>query len=284
MQIIHGYRNDEALRRSFNALAEATFGLNFENWYQLGYWGDHYDPWSVVIDGEVVSNVSVNRTDLVIDGQVRHFLQLGTVMTAEKHRNKGYARAIMEQLEPVLAAADGVYLFGNDSVLAFYPKFGFVKGREFRYSGEFTASAPLAQRSDMTDPAVRKALELAMESSFFQDRCHMVQNSGLIFFYAAQFLADCVWYWPERNAWIIAEEDEGLWTLHNVFGPADVTAEEAVRALGIGGKVVLGFSPSDPENWDEEELIGEDCTFFVRGRGFSDFAEKHLRIPSLSHA
>jgi uncharacterized membrane protein len=28
------YRNNDALRASFNRLAEKTFGLNFENWYQ----------------------------------------------------------------------------------------------------------------------------------------------------------------------------------------------------------------------------------------------------------
>ena len=69
MNIIHGYRGDKALRDSFNALAEQTFGLNFEGWYQNGFWGENYDPHSVVIGGKVVSNVSVNRTDLVFGGR-----------------------------------------------------------------------------------------------------------------------------------------------------------------------------------------------------------------------
>ncbi len=50
MEIIKNYRHDAALRRSFNALAEQAFGLNFENWYNLGYWGDDYCPYSVVED------------------------------------------------------------------------------------------------------------------------------------------------------------------------------------------------------------------------------------------
>ena len=82
MNIIHGYRADKQLRDSFNRLAEQTFGLNFEGWYQNGFWGENYDPHSIVIDGEVVSNVSVNRTDLVFGGRRYHILQLGTVMTA----------------------------------------------------------------------------------------------------------------------------------------------------------------------------------------------------------
>ena len=47
------YRDDPALRRSFNDLAGKTFGLDFENWYQNGFWGDAYDPYSVVVDGQV---------------------------------------------------------------------------------------------------------------------------------------------------------------------------------------------------------------------------------------
>ena len=39
------YRNNDALRASFNRLAEKTFGLNFENWYQNGFWQDNYIPY-----------------------------------------------------------------------------------------------------------------------------------------------------------------------------------------------------------------------------------------------
>ena len=41
MRIIKHYREDAALRKSFNELAEATFGLNFENWYRMGYWTEN---------------------------------------------------------------------------------------------------------------------------------------------------------------------------------------------------------------------------------------------------
>ena len=130
VKIIKNYRNDDALRSSFNALAEATFGLNFENWYRNGFWGDNYVPYSVLEDGKIVANVSVNRTDMVIGGARKRLYQLGTVMTAEGYRNRGYIRAIMEEVEKDIADADGVYLFANDSVTAFYPKFGFAPGKE----------------------------------------------------------------------------------------------------------------------------------------------------------
>ena len=129
------YRNNDTLRKSFNELAQKTFGFDFEDWYQNGFWGDNYNPYSIVIDGKVVSNVSVNKTDMLMDGEVKHFLQLGTVMTDEQYRNKGLSRMLMEQIELDYAGkVDGIYLFANDSVLDFYPKLGFQKAKEYQYS------------------------------------------------------------------------------------------------------------------------------------------------------
>ena len=39
-QVEKDYRNNDSLRKSFNELVEKTFGFNFENWYQNGFWGD----------------------------------------------------------------------------------------------------------------------------------------------------------------------------------------------------------------------------------------------------
>ena len=61
-KIIKNYRDNEQLRHSFNELAMKTFDIDFEDWYQNGYWTDRYNPHSIVIDGKVVANVSVNTT------------------------------------------------------------------------------------------------------------------------------------------------------------------------------------------------------------------------------
>ena len=89
-EVIKGYRDDPALRGSFNALAGKTFGLDFEGWYRNGYWTDKYNPYSILIDGEIAANVSVNRTDFLWNNQRKHLIQLGTVMTEEKYRGQGW--------------------------------------------------------------------------------------------------------------------------------------------------------------------------------------------------
>ena len=286
MQILKHYRNDDSLRRSFNALAEATFGLNFESWYQNGFWGDDYDPYSVVLDGEVVANVSLNRTDMVIGGERKRIYQLGTVMTAEHCRNRGYIRAIMAEIEKDTAGADGVYLFGNDSVLEFYPKFGFTPGVEHVFSRQVSQSGPCRmERVPMDGPQGWERLRRAMAASTFPTGCRMVDNPGLIFFYVSQFMQDCAYYDAGLDAWAIAELEDGELLIHEVFAPETVTLEQVIGAFGAGVTgVTLGFAPADTAGYTCRVLKEEDCTFFTKGEAFRGFGEKALRIPSLSHA
>lgn len=284
--IVKDYRNNPQLRASFNRLAKATFGLDFEPWYQNGFWTENYNPYSVVLNGEVVANVSVNRTDMVIGGKRRKLYQLGTVMTDEAHRNRGYIRAIMEQIERDTADADGVYLFGGDNVLAFYPKFGFVQGTEHIYTRAAAQSGECTMERVMMDgPEGWERLRKAMAKNEFETACTMIDNPQLIFFYAAQFMQDCVYHDEKMDAWAIAEIEDGGLMLHNVFAPAGVQLSEVIAAFGGGVKqVTLGFAPKDPAGFDCEEYHEEDCTFFVKGAAFDDFARRKLRIPSLSHA
>lgn len=285
-QVISGYRHDAALRASFNALAEKTFGLNFEGWYQNGFWGDNYNPYSIVADGRVVANVSVNKTDMIIGGERRKFYQLGTVMTDPAYRGRGYIRAIMEAVDRDIADADGVYLFGNDSVLEFYPRFGFVPGEEYVYERPIRqGGACCMQRIPMEDAQGWEKLRAAMDKSAVQSACEMAGNPELIFFYVSQFMQDCAYYCEALDCWAIAELEDGNLTLHNVFCPEAVSLDEVIVAFGAEvTHVTLGFTPLDTSGFTCRAYHEEDCTFFVRGGGFEGFTARRLRIPSLSHA
>ena len=285
MNIVSGYRTDKALRDSFNQLAEQTFGLNFEGWYQNGFWGDNYDPHSVVIDGKVVSNVSVNRTDLVFGGKRYRILQLGTVMTDPEFRGRGYGRAIMDYIEKEYSDVDGIYLFANDTVVDYYPRFGFRPAVEYAYSrkADLTGEAK-AEQVIMDGPEAWARLASAMEKSIFREGCPMVDNPGLIFFYVSQFMQEAVWYIPHLDAWAIAEPEEGVLMLHNIFADASVTIDDVAAAFGVVTEIQLGFAPADPEGWEISEIHEEDTHFFVKGTVFETFEERKLRIPTLSHA
>ena len=137
MRIVKNYRNNDKLRESLNRLTEKTFGFNFEDWYKNGFWNDKYIPYSIVEDESVVANVSVNIIDINDHGVLKYYIQLRTVMTDENYRNRGYIRTLINDLfKDYGEKADGFYLFANDEVLNFYPKFGFVAAKEYQYSKE----------------------------------------------------------------------------------------------------------------------------------------------------
>ena len=285
-EILKQYRENAALRDSFNQLAEETFGLNFEGWYRNGFWGDNYEPYSIFEDGKIVANVSLNRTDLLIDGTQKRIYQLGTVMTHPDYRNRGYIRILMAEIEKDTADADGIYLFANDSVVEFYPKFGFVKGEEYLYTRTVAQTGECRMENvPMNSAEGWQKLEKAMEMGEPLSMCAMVENSGLIFFYVSQFMQGNVYYDETLNAWAIAELEDGALMLHNVFAPEGVTQDAVIAAFGADVKTVsLGFVPKDSSGFTCEAYREEDSTFFVKGEAFRENEWGKNRIPSLSHA
>lgn len=287
IQIVKDYRDNAALRRSFNELAGKTFGLDFEYWYQNGFWGNHYNPYSIVLDGQVVANVSVNITDMRFDGGKKHFLQLGTVMTDEAHRHKGYIRAIMEQIEEDYGKkVDGIYLFANDTVLDFYPKFGFQKSREYQYCGQLANTGACAFRPiAMDNPAAWQQLEQTMERNVFRGRLDMIGNRGLLFFYVTKFMRENVYYHAPSDTYVIAELENTKLFLHNVFSGTLTRLPEVLALFGEEVRqVTLGFTPAQGNGFMAEEVREEDCTLFIRGDALDILEREKLRIPTLAHA
>ncbi|MBP5607856.1 MAG: GNAT family N-acetyltransferase [Lachnospiraceae bacterium] len=279
------YRNNESLRAFFNTLAGKVFGLDFEGWYQNGFWKDNYNPYSVVIDGKVVSNVSVNRCDMNYKGTIVTLIQLGTVMTDPDHRGKGYSRMIMEKImADYEGKADGMYLFANDSVKEFYPKFGFKEGREYQYSKEVALAGnrcviPVVMNTRKDWDKMVEILNDRKQNSAM----YMVGNSGLYMFYLSQFMQECVYRIPESDTYVIAEEEDGELILHAIIGECDI--DKVIAAFGNGIKrVTLAFTPKDISGFDKQKLHEEDTTLFVKGRFFEEHEKDEFMFQAVTHA
>ena len=295
MHIEKNYRDDEALRASFNRLAERVFGLNFENWYQNGFWKENYIPYSVIVDGEVVSNVSVNSCPMNYKGKIVELIQLGTIMTDPDHRGRGFARALMEEvLKDYEGKVDGIYLFANDSVLDFYPRFGFREAKEYQYTKEIGRSGEDQNGSDQAGGCT--AIQIPMKDKADYDRMtrilaersqnaslYMVRNTGLYMFYLSQFMTENVFYIAGCDSYVIAEQEDGTLVLHAIIGEGSV--DEVTAAFGSEiSRVVLCFTPADTRGFDKSELHEEDTTFFVRGRFFDETRDEAYMMQAITHA
>ncbi|MFV2047404.1 GNAT family N-acetyltransferase [Metabacillus litoralis] len=134
LEFVCDYKEKDDLRHSFNELANSIFGITFESWYENGFWTEKYIPFSYTDGNKVVANVSVNLMNMLINGETKRGIQIGTVMTHPDYRNKGLSKRLMNKvLEKYEDLYDIMYLFANHSVLDFYPKFGFKRIEETQF-------------------------------------------------------------------------------------------------------------------------------------------------------
>ena len=279
-------RDNPVLRESFFGLARQTFRLDFEPWYQGGGWQDRYLPHTLVYHGQVVANVSVNRMDFLMDGVSRSLIQLGTVMTHPDYRGMGLSRFLMETVLHIWnGRCDGVYLFANDTVLDFYPKFGFIRAEETQF---FLPAAPQRQiplrRLDLDLPADRSLLLNAYRRSNPFSAFSMENNEGLLLFYALGPFREFLYAPPWENAAVILEKDGDTLFCHELLGQwPDVFAETLNRLASPGiRRIGLGFTPKD-QNLSFSCASGEEHLFVLAG-GANPFAGHKRFFPQISHA
>ncbi|MDO7863221.1 GNAT family N-acetyltransferase [Brochothrix thermosphacta] len=130
-ELITDYKHNAIYRKSFFELVQTTFELDFKQWDDAGGWNDNYRCLSYRLGSQIVANVSINELTVIVEGNAHSALQIGTVVTHPDHRNKGLSRQLIEYaLTTYEKDYDFIYLFANDTVLSFYPKFGFKQWHE----------------------------------------------------------------------------------------------------------------------------------------------------------
>ena len=237
-------KEDDGLRESFNELTRKTFCFDFVSWYETGHWGEMYLPHVLVDGNKVISNVSVNLMQFDIDGEKKNYIQLGTVMTDPEYRGQGLNRFIMEQvLREYQGKVDGIYLFGNDSVLDYYPKFRFRPSKEYEYylPGDRAESAHPYQawKVDMSEQKQQEKLyevirsyEASPEETNQNDGMCMSENIGLYQFWLDAEYGDSVYYLPEADAYLIARVEEKALHVYQIFGKNPVDPERLSNSFG----------------------------------------------------
>lgn len=179
LEHVHNYRDNAALRASFNRLTRNVFGFDFEDWYRRGFWDDRYVCHSFVENGEIISNVSATRFDLVIRGRFRRAVQLGTVMTREDHRGRGLAveltRRVMDHYSDT---TDLFYLFAQRDVWPYYEKQGFLTVRESTY--ETRLPDPWPASPDIRTLSLDNPDDLALIRRLTHDRVPVSETMGVV--------------------------------------------------------------------------------------------------------
>ena len=277
-------REKKDVVRSFNELANHTFGLWFEEL------GQDYIPHVIRQGSRVVSNISVNVIHFQTEAGRKLYIQLGTVMTVPDKRKKGLSRILMERiLEEWKGRCDGIYLFANDSVLEFYPKFGFIPQTESEYiyhTNGIVHGLPLIAFDTDQQEVVNLIQRKYKEGNPYSRLC-MVDNEAIYRFYYEGLMKNHLYYIPEYDVLVAVEKEEEAVYCYEILGTSQVPLQEILNVVAShwnAEQIVLGFSPNQTEGLECRIHKEEDCTLFVHRELGLRIDGKKLMFPMLSHA
>lgn len=276
----------EETRHAFNALARETFHLDFEAWYQAGHWSEWNLPYTLFRGERAVANVTVNRLEVLWRGQLRREIQLGGVMTAEGERGRGLSRRLMEEVRRDWAGrCDGMFLLANRTVLDFYPKFGFQKAPQYRFTAPLEPRPGAVRKLDPDREEDRALLRRYYEKTNPFSRLQVVRNFGLLMFYCGGHLKNCVYHVSDPDAVVIAAQEGTCLRCLDVFcDPGRELEAILARTARAGTKAVeLCFAPFEGLGFAPALLDDDDETLFVLQKGENLFAREKIRFPEISY-
>lgn len=281
-------RKQSAVKTSFNELTQLVFNFDFEPWNTAGYWDDSYRP-LVLLHNERVVAAAANLIRFRFEGRPRNYIQIGTVMTHPDYRGRGLSRWLLERiLADWRHRCDGIYLYANDSVLDFYPKFGFVRADEYKYACPVPRpdNKVRARKLDMSSLCDRELLLKSYAHSNPYSRFTVENNGGLVMFCCMSEMRNNVWYIDAYETAVIADFAEVTLLCDDIFGKGEVSMNTILAALATDRerRVVLGFTPTDQTGCRTDLLKAANATFFVLGSKENLFVDNKLMLPLLSHA
>jgi hypothetical protein len=162
--------------------------------------------------------------------------------------------------------------------------FGFKKSKEYmHYKNINNNTEKIVERFLLTGAEDRKKLESAIRNSSVQSYLWLKNNLELSMFYITKFMNNDVYFIKSQNTYVIAEQNNEILYLYQVFAPNKVNLDEIIVAFGKSiKKVVLGFTPLFKEGYESEEINDEDTTLFIKGEAIELFERNNLRIPILA--
>lgn len=284
------YQHQEKLRLEFNRMTQEFWAFDFENYYQSGFWDDDTCIlYSLFVGNSIASHTTVS----LFEYEGKTLIQLGTVMTGLPYRNKGLSRFLMERiLRDFEGKHAGIFLFANETVLDFYPKFGLlpVPESEHFFNVETTDSVPKLTRRQLNldHPDDLKLFENRVENAVSNSR-FTPRNKGLTFFYCYAYpemgFKNSVYFVEAFNSVVIAQIEEDVLYITAIFAPEEMNVKQLTGAFTDFSfkEVVLGFTPKETAKAHARGYKEDDLQLFVSPELHALFANNPLRVPLLSH-
>jgi len=263
MQIIFNNGNDREYQYKLNNLLKDVF-FDFRFWYDLNLWDENYESYSIIDNGEIVSNICVYKTQVLFNKKQYFALSVGAVATKKEYRGRGLSRVLMEH---IIEKYENVpmYLSANDSVVNFYPRFGFERIYEKLPVCECEINNNVQPNKLVYDDP--RVWNYVYNRINFSQKLDCLNTACInIFHIYWGYLRDCIYELPEIDTMVIARQKGDVLKFIGVFSLKDVCFADLIKYLPFNNvkRIEFGFMPC----WSDVNCVMKEYEtdpLFVRG-------------------
>lgn len=273
---------------AFIAFVPQVFaGVGFRTWRDRGGWDARYVAFAFAEGDRIVASASRQQMDVVLQGKRMRAWQLSAVGTLPEWRRRGLQEQIMQRLTRETPADELMFLFANESVLQFYPRFGFRRVTEWVFQAE-CALAPSPGAAPLRTLDVARAedrallLRIAETAVAVSDDFSATNHGRIVLWYTSNFMPNVLRYSPEHDAIVAVEQSGALLHVYDVLAAQPFELEPVLKRVISEpiARIEFGFSPQ--RVWPSAKPVHEysESPLFVRG----DFAfpTHALKFPVLA--
>ncbi len=293
IELISHYHQEEKYRQAFIKFIPKVFpGVSFEEWHQRGYWQDDFHGHAIYDHDsqKILANLSLGLMDIYLDGQLKKGIQLSSAGVLPQARKQGYLKQLMDHVIAIYSDnADLIFLFGNPSVVDFYPRFGFRQEPYYNFKmphPDDLFCSFVAKRLDIHQPK-----DWEMIADFTANRSPVTtlfgttNEANVLNWSLLNPFQDKIWYLPGYDIIVIAETQEGILRIYDILSKEpleNISFNDILAGISLPAThtVLFLFSPEKLGVKAKSVPVDGSVPFFVRG----DFLPPgtHFRFPILA--
>lgn len=283
-KLISEYRDNKNYKEAFHIFISKVFpSISFRKWDELDYWVKNYIPFSFYDGEKIVANICVSLMDVFVNDVKMKAAQIGAVGTLNEFRKQGLSRKLMEiVLKKYSTETDFFFLFANESVLDFYPKFGFKPKLE----NLFIAENPAANESnDLKKLSLDNKDDLTLVKNLLEKRRPITKIFGadnyafITIWHLLNIHYDNLFYSPKHKCLFVKTESEGKLHLHDIIGESEIDLTKILPELVESNdtKSILCYFPNDQIKYNYNKIESYDSNLFILGD--INFDNKTIKFP-----
>jgi hypothetical protein len=220
---------------------------------------------------------------ILINGEPKRCIQLGTVGTIPGYRNQGLSRYLMENvINSYDLKSDIMFLFANEAVLDFYPKFGFDRYEEFLFRTRVIPDSNFSARK----LNLRKKSDRDIINRYLSNRHPLTTIFGALdysfitYWHLINIFPENLLLLDDEGIILITSEEQNELHIWDVIytKPFDLVSAVSKIIKNQNIKSIIYHFPPDQLSYEYDDIITDnDSYLFVRGD--FDLKMKHFKFP-----